>query len=84
MGPLISIHKETGIHALRKANLYAEFVQLARLDGDALAVCDKHMLRYLDLKSTKDSSWFAQQKPEIDRAVLRKLLYNYLSDEIIR
>ena len=83
-GGTLDLHEDKGLYALRKANLYAEFLQLARFDGDALAVCDKNMLRYLDLKSTKDSSWFAQGKPEIDRAVLRKLLYDCLSEGSIR
>ncbi|KAK0511598.1 hypothetical protein JMJ35_006171 [Cladonia borealis] len=83
-GGTLDLHEETGLYALRKANLYADFLQLARFNGDALAVCDKHMLRYLDLKSTKENSWFAQGKPEIDRAVLRKLLYDCLSEGIIR
>lgn len=83
-GGTLDLHEETGLYALRKANLYAEFLQSARFDGDALAVCDKHMLRYLDLKSAKDSRWFGQAKPEIDRAELRKLLYDCLSEGTIQ
>ena len=83
-GGTLDLHEDKGIYALQKANLYTDFLQLARFDGDALAVCDKNMLRYLDLKSTKESGWFAQGKPEIDRAALRKLLYDCLSEGIIR
>ena len=82
-GGTLDLHEGAGLYALRKANLYTEFLQFARFDGDALAVCDKHMLRYLDLKSSKETSWFAQGKPEIDRAALRKLLYDCLSEGII-
>lgn len=83
-GGTLDLHQDTGLYALRKANLYDEFLNLARFDGDALAVCDKNMLRYLDLKSTKESSWFARGKPEIDRALLRKLLYDCLPEGTIR
>ena len=83
-GGTLDLHEDTGLYALRKANLYNEFLELVRFDGDALAVCDKNMLRYLDLPSTKENSWFAQRKPEIDRALLRKLLYDCLAEGIIR
>ena len=83
-GGTLDLHEDKGIYALRKANLYNDFLHLARFDGDALAVCDKNMLRYLDLKSAKESSWFAQGKPEIDRAALRKLLYDCLPEGVIR
>ncbi|KAL8720889.1 MAG: hypothetical protein Q9225_002307 [Loekoesia sp. 1 TL-2023] len=83
-GGTLDLHQDTGLYALKRANLYDEFLKSARMDGDALAVCDKHMLHYLDLKSSKESSYFSQGKPEIDRTMLRKLLYDCLPESIIR
>ena len=82
-GGTLDLHEHTGLYALKQAGLYEEFVSLARFDGDALAVCDKQLLHYLDLKSSKDS-WFPQGKPEIDRTALRKLLYGCLPEGKIR
>ncbi|KAL9033329.1 MAG: hypothetical protein Q9214_007567, partial [Letrouitia sp. 1 TL-2023] len=83
-GGTLDLHEDTGLYALKRAGLYDEFLKLARMDGDALAVCDKHMLHYLDLKSSKESSYFSQGKPEIDRIVLRKLLYDCLPEGTVR
>ena len=83
-GGTLDLHKDTGLYALKQAGLYEEFMRLARFDGDALAVCDMNLLHYLDLKSSKDSRWFSQRKPEIDRTVLRQILYNCLPEGTIR
>ena len=83
-GGTLDLHDDTGLAALKAADLYDDFLKLARFDGDGLAVCDKNLLCYLNLKATKEDSWFSQGKPEIDRAVLRQLLYDCLSEDTIR
>ncbi|KAL6719144.1 peptide transporter ptr2 [Lecanora helva] len=85
-GGTLDLHDESGLLALKEAGLYDDFLRLARFDGDGLSVCDKKLLCYLNLKPTKDDSWFStsQGKPEIDRADLRQLLYDCLPDDTIR
>lgn len=86
-GRTLDLHDDTGLAALKAAGLYDDFLKLARFDGDALAVCDKRLLCYLNIKATKqDNSWFSQSqgKPEIDRAELRQLLYDCLDKDTIR
>ncbi len=83
-GGTLDLHDESGLLALKEAGLYDAFLKLARFDGDGLAVCDKNLLCYLNLKATKEGSWFSQGKPEVDRALLRQLLYDCLPEETIR
>lgn len=79
-GGTLDLHDETGIAALKLAGLAdtSEFKSIARWDGDAIVLCDKTMRRWLSLGSTKDGSWFAQGKPEVDRLQLRQLLLSSL------
>ena len=83
-GGTLDLHDESGLLALKEAGLYGQFLKLARFDGDGLAVCDKNLLCYLNLKATKEGSWFSQGKPEVDRALLRQLLYDCLDERTIR
>ena len=85
-GGTLDLHEESGLLALKEAGLYEDFLKLARFDGDGLAVCDKKLLCYLNLKPTKEDSWFStsQGKPEVDRADLRQLLYDCLPKDTIR
>ncbi|KAI6091044.1 FAD/NAD(P)-binding domain-containing protein [Hypoxylon rubiginosum] len=81
-GGTLDLHEETGLAALRSARLAdtPEFAAIARRDGDSMVLCDKHMRRWIDLKSTKDGGWFAEGKPEVDRLALRKLLLDSLPE----
>lgn len=86
-GGTLDLHDDTGLAALKAAGLYDDFLKIARFDGDALAVCDKKLLCYLNLKATnEEKGWFSQSlgKPEIDRANLRQLLYDCLDKDTIR
>ena len=83
-GGTLDLHDDTGLAALKEAGLYEDFLKLARFDGDALAVCGKKLLCYLSLKATKEGSWFSQGKPEVDRGLLRQLLYDCLDIDTIR
>lgn len=83
-GGTLDLHDDTGLAALKEAGLYDKFLKYARVDGDALQVCDKHMCRYLNLKSSQDGGWFSQGKPEIDRAKLRQILIDSLPADTVR
>jgi 2-polyprenyl-6-methoxyphenol hydroxylase-like FAD-dependent oxidoreductase len=83
-GGTLDLHENTGLAALKEAGLYDEFLKFARFDGDALQVCDKKMVRYIRLKSTKKKSRFSKRRPEIDRADLRRLMLDSLPEGTIR
>jgi 2-polyprenyl-6-methoxyphenol hydroxylase-like FAD-dependent oxidoreductase len=81
-GGTLDLHDETGLAALKLAGLAdtPAFESIARWDGDAMVLGDKHMRRWLSLGSTKDGSWLAQGKPEVDRLQLRQLLLSSLAE----
>ncbi|KAK3681227.1 hypothetical protein B0T22DRAFT_523271 [Podospora appendiculata] len=83
-GGTLDLHKATGLAALKAAGLYDEFLTIARWDGDALTVADKHMTRYLSLRSSAANGKLALGKPEVDRRALRKLLLDSLPPGIVR
>lgn len=83
-GGTLDLHDDTGLAAIKEAGLYDQFLKYARFDGDALQVCDKHMCRYLNLKSSRDGGRFTQRKPEIDRVKLRRILIDSLPANTVR
>ena len=82
-GGTLDLHDDTGLAALKEAGLYDEFLRVARFDGDAMAVYDKKMVRYIHMSSTKEGSWLSQRRPEIDRMHLRQLLLDSLPENTI-
>jgi 2-polyprenyl-6-methoxyphenol hydroxylase-like FAD-dependent oxidoreductase len=85
-GGTLDLHDATGLAALKEARLYEQFVSIARFDGDAMAVRDKHMTPYLTLPSSRNPGWLAPLalgKPEVDRLQLRKLLLDALPKGIV-
>lgn len=83
-GGTLDLHDDSGLLALKNAGLHDTFLNKARVDGDAMRVCDKYMHTWLRLPSSEDSKWFAQGKPEIDRSDLRQILADSLPPDMIR
>lgn len=81
-GATVDLHTDTGLAALKKAGLYDEFLKLARFDGEALIVSDKHLKRYINMPGTTEGS--SRGRPEIDRKQLRDLLLASLPPDIVR
>ena len=77
-GGTLDLHETTGQAALKAAGLFDEFVKYARYDGEALKLCDKKLLCYVNMGGSKQSST-GTGRPEIDRPKLRELLYNGLA-----
>jgi 2-polyprenyl-6-methoxyphenol hydroxylase-like FAD-dependent oxidoreductase len=73
-GGTLDLHVRTGQLALREAGLYDEFLKHARFDGEAISLADKHFTRFVTVKGSKTG------RPEIDRPVLRQLLYESLPE----
>ena len=81
-GGTLDLHEETGLKALRKADLFEEFGKYARYDGEAFNLTDKHLHSVIKFGgSTESSSW---GRPEIDRARLRQILVDSLPEGTIR
>ncbi|KAJ3332238.1 hypothetical protein HDU93_009195 [Gonapodya sp. JEL0774] len=86
-GGSLDLHNESGQWALRMAGLHAEFMKLARPEGEDLKVTDKHLnVVYSDVGSGGPSPIFGTMflRPEIDRTQLRDLLIDSLAPGTIR
>ena len=81
-GGTLDLHTATGLKALKVAGLYDEFVKYARYDGEAFAVADKNLKKYVSIDgSSKETS---RGRPEIDRLQLRQILLDSLPPDAIR
>lgn len=81
-GGTLDLHNATGLKALRQAGLYKEFLKYARFDGEAFAVADKHLKKYISMGgTTKETS---RGRPEIDREQLRRVLLEALPEGVIK
>lgn len=81
-GSTLDLHSATGLKALQEAGLYDSFLKHARFDGEALAVTDKKLTKYLHMKGTTAET--SRGRPEIDRAQLRQILVESLPPDAIR
>jgi len=77
-GGTLDLHEGSGITALKKAGLYDEFLKNARFDGAALKILDKQGKAYLNISASTNG------KPEIDRPMLRKLLFESLPADLVK
>lgn len=81
-GGSLDLHPKTGLAALKKADLYNEFLKYARFDGEAFQITDKHLRRYLNMPGTSEDT--SRGRPEIDRTSLRQLLVDSLPEGTIK
>ncbi|KAJ5759171.1 hypothetical protein N7520_006327 [Penicillium odoratum] len=63
-GGTLDLHPNTGLEALKKADLWEEFTKNVRYDGEAVTFCDKKFQKYLSLSGAEESS--SRGRPEID------------------
>jgi 2-polyprenyl-6-methoxyphenol hydroxylase-like FAD-dependent oxidoreductase len=78
-GATLDLHEESGLEALRRANLLDEFYAHHRPHAGKLRILDKHAKIYLDDHALENA--YAENRPEIDRAPLRDILLNSLSPD---
>ncbi|KAL9096303.1 MAG: hypothetical protein Q9165_001300 [Trypethelium subeluteriae] len=81
-GGTLDLHQTTGLAALKQAGLYDEFAKHARYDGEAMNFCDKKLLSYVKQSGGKEGDRYG--RPEIDRPVLRRMLFESLPDGMIK
>lgn len=97
-GGSLDLHTDTGLAALKAAGLFDQFLAVARYDGDYNQFTDKDLKVYFkragpqthhhDDKKKKASSGLGgalqQERPEIDRPDLRRILTESLPEGTVR
>ncbi|KAJ9149481.1 Tetracycline resistance protein from transposon [Pleurostoma richardsiae] len=84
-GGTLDLHTATGLAALKEAGLWDKFLAHARYEGESLLFTDKDLKIYFQIKPSKpDGSKVGGQRPEIDRADLRRILLESLPEGIVR
>ena len=81
-GGTLDLHQHTGQAALKKAGLFEEFEKRVRYDGEALKFADKNFLCYLKTGASEKTS--RTGRPEIDRPILREILFNSLPADTVQ
>jgi len=84
-GSPLDMHKESGLAALRKANLLDEFKKNIRHGADKKIIVDESAEIFFSDHETKpgENSGSEHFRPEIDRGALRKILLEYLQLETV-
>ncbi|KAK5661563.1 hypothetical protein OQA88_11471 [Cercophora sp. LCS_1] len=87
-GGTLDLHTSTGLAALKEANLFEQFLSHARYDGDHLQITDQDFKVHLEVVGSpapvdQPSSHTRQQRPEIDRSDLRRILTESLPPDMI-
>ena len=80
-GATLDLHEESGLEALRRANLMNEFKASFRPDAGRLRVLDEQAIIKMDEHELQDKD--QEDRPEIDRAPLRDILINALHENTI-
>lgn len=77
-GATLDLHEESGLEALRRAGLLDAFYENYRPDAGRVRILDKHAHIHVDDHAAEKV--FAEDRPEIDRAPLRKILLESLAE----
>lgn len=80
-GATLDLHEESGLEALRRAGLMDAFKANYRPDAGKLKILDKNLNQYLNEHDSE--SFHDEDRPEIDRAPLRKILLETLEPETV-
>ncbi|MEI2272487.1 FAD-dependent monooxygenase [Sphingobacterium sp. ML3W] len=80
-GATLDLHEESGLEALRRANLMNEFKASFRPDAGRLRVLDDQAIIKMDDHEIQHD--YQEDRPEIDRAPLRDILINSLHEDTI-
>lgn len=84
-GSPLDMHEDSGLAALRKAELLEEFKKTFRPGADKTLIMDKHAKILFSDHETKPEENFGAEhfRPEIDRGPLRKMLLESLQPETV-
>ncbi|SEF37902.1 2-polyprenyl-6-methoxyphenol hydroxylase [Amycolatopsis pretoriensis] len=79
-GGTLDLHQESGQRALAEAGLTERFRAIAREEGEALRILDRHgVVRF---EETADAA--GGTRPEVDRGALKRILVESLPDGVVR
>lgn len=81
-GGSLDLHTTTGLAALKKADLWPQFLKHARYDGEALTVANKHAKAVFRKEGGKEGD--IAERPEIDRERLKEILLASVPAENIK
>ncbi|CRJ90114.1 hypothetical protein BN1708_009328 [Verticillium longisporum] len=82
-GGTLDLHTSTGLLAMKEAGLWDEFLEHARYDGQYIAWVDRHARQHFVMGASSARS-DVQERPEIDRAQLRRILAASLPEGMIK
>lgn len=80
-GATLDLHEDSGLEALRRAGLLEAFYDSYRPDAGRMRILDKHGDIHVDDHAAEKA--FAEDRPEIDRAPLRKILLDSLQEDTV-
>lgn len=80
-GATLDLHEESGLEALRRAGLMDAFKAHYRPNAGKLKIIDKNLTIYLDEHAEESSH--SEDRPEIDRTPLRKILLESLQPDTV-
>jgi 2-polyprenyl-6-methoxyphenol hydroxylase-like FAD-dependent oxidoreductase len=80
-GGMLDLHPDTGQRALREAGLEIAFLRVARREGQDLRLLDQHGRLLLERATADDAP---MNRPEVDRADLRRLLLDSLPEDAVQ
>ncbi|KAK3946465.1 hypothetical protein QBC46DRAFT_402824 [Diplogelasinospora grovesii] len=91
-GGSLDLHTSTGLAAIKAAGLWDQFLASARYDGDFMQTTDKNLKAFLKVDGTTTTKnrprsgpgGLSDQRPEIDRSELRRILTESLPAGMIR
>ncbi|KAI8959428.1 FAD/NAD(P)-binding domain-containing protein [Daldinia sp. FL1419] len=79
-GGSLDLHPGTGLAAMKDAQLWGEFLKHGRFDGDYMMIADKDLKPFLQFGPSNKLN----ERPEIDRAELRRILAESLPEGSIK
>ncbi|MEA5460318.1 NAD(P)/FAD-dependent oxidoreductase [Arcicella sp. LKC2W] len=84
-GSPLDLHKESGLAALQKAQLFEEFNQNYLVGADKMVIVNERAEIFYSDHETKPDENFGHEhfRPEIDRGVLRKILLECLETDTV-
>lgn len=84
-GGTLDLRARTGLAAIKRANLWDEFQEHARYDGESLLLTDKHLTTWMRRSPSRaNTKQKSQDAPEIDRSDLRRILIDSLPLDCIK
>jgi 2-polyprenyl-6-methoxyphenol hydroxylase-like FAD-dependent oxidoreductase len=79
-GGTLDLHEESGLRALAEAGLTEQFRAVAREEGEALRILDKHgVVRFAETGEESGGT-----RPEVDRGELKRILVGSLPAGVVR